>query len=127
MFHHHSFDDLFPEGIATPEEMSQYIQNIDDQDEGLVYYDKTTNAPCGIASTNRGFKNFGPLPEGFIVYQGGLNKDYYPHGNGFLYNGDTLIKANFLDGRINSTEAVILTEPGKGFRKTCYLLGMTLY
>lgn len=116
-----------PEDIPTGEEMSQYISNIGEQikDNGLVYYDRKSNKPCGIASTTRGLKIFGPLVEGCVVYQGELSEDYLPHGKGALHNGRTLLRANFIHGCVNDVRAFAINE--EGFREACFLGSMLLY
>ena len=119
--------DINPEDIPTGEEMSQYMHNIGDEikDSGLVYYDKKKNEACGIAVTTRGLKFFGPLAEDYVVYQGELTDDYSPHGKGSMYNGVTLIKANFIHGCVNDTNAFIITKDC--YREACFFCGMLLY
>ena len=115
-----------PDDIPSGEEMLPYIHPLWDTDKGMIFYDPRTNEPRGLAITERGLKFFSPLSENTIIYQGGLTRDYYPHGQGCLYNGQMFIKANFLDGHVNSK--IVFKNTSNGVvSEACYLCGIKLY
>jgi len=51
----------------------------------------------------------GELPSEFCLYQGPLDSQLWPHGYGFVTNGDVMIKGIFYHGMINDNHAFFKT------------------
>jgi len=54
----------------------------------------------------------GELPNTYCLYQGPLDSQLWPHGYGFISNGDVTIKGIFYHGEINDNHAVFKTAIG---------------
>ncbi len=113
-----------PEDIPSGKEMAKYVKDTIGGKKGMVCYNKYTNRPCGIAQTEEGFKYFGPLVENFVFYHGALDEKYQPCGKGCLYNGKTLLAANFLDGCVNDSQALLITK--KHTMQKCFIGGINI-
>tara|TARA_R110001632_G_scaffold38196_1_gene96151 strand:- start:861 stop:1265 length:405 start_codon:yes stop_codon:yes gene_type:complete len=121
-------DDLFPAGeeIPTGEEMAKYCPIDPPSNSGLIYCDPKLRPITAI--TAKGNINFPKTPpcDNVFVGNGSIDDHGYLHGEGVVTGNLFTVRANFVHGKINDTEAIFYFHNGT-VKKACILLDTFIY
>ena len=124
----YTIEDLLPPGEEIPsgEEMSKYCPIDPPSNSGVVYCDPKMRPISAITATGPIIFSKSTSCDNVLVGSGSLDDHGYLHGEGVITGNFFTIKTDFINGRINDTEAIFYFNNGN-VRKACILLDTIIY